>query len=173
MATSRRGGGNVAGANFFILFSEFGPFVGISAAAFSQGMNGGFGPSQSGASGTAGLEASARVGVGLEGVLDESGDGLIFAGVGYRQDGPAQGETTIPGRGALTLRVRAPFWLNPGGHGCCGSPVSSCLTEDVENDGSASNAGFDRPIETSVVSPVNAPTPNLRTNWPGRNSCGV
>ena len=65
-------------------------------------------------SGTAGLEASARVGVGLEGVLDESGDGLIFAGVGYRQDGPAQGETTIPGRGALTLRVRAPFWLVPG-----------------------------------------------------------
>jgi hypothetical protein len=54
------------------------------------------------------------VGVGLEGVLDESGDGLISAGVDYRQDRPAQGETTIPGRGALTLRVRAPFWLIPG-----------------------------------------------------------
>jgi hypothetical protein len=54
------------------------------------------------------------VGLGLEGVLDESGDGLVFAGLGYRQDGAAQGEATIPGRGALTLRLRAPFWLIPG-----------------------------------------------------------
>ena len=94
--------------------SELGSFVGVSAAALAQPMNGGFGTSQSGASGTAGLETSVRVGMGLEGVLDESGDGLVFAGVGYRLDGAAQGETTIPGRGALTLRVRAPFWLVPG-----------------------------------------------------------
>ena len=94
--------------------SEFGPFVGVSAAVLSQAMNGGFGTSQSGASGTVGLETSVRVGIGLEGVLDESGDGLVFAGVGYRQDAAGEGETTIPGRGALTLRVRAPFWLLPG-----------------------------------------------------------
>jgi len=79
-----------------------------------QGMNGGFGTNQTGASGTGGLETSIRVGIGLEGVLDESGDGLVFAGLGYRQDGAAQGAATIPGRGALTLRVRAPFWLIPG-----------------------------------------------------------
>ncbi|RSL18495.1 hypothetical protein EDE15_4080 [Edaphobacter aggregans] len=230
--------------------SEFGPFVGISAAAFSQGMNGGFGASQSGASGTAGLEASGRVGVGLEGVLDESGDGLIFAGVGYRQDGPAQGETTVPGRGALTLRVRAPFWLIPGDmviatpllaltspkklktmavQAANGglipwqtgiatpigrfqfvlgreagiswykldthnpmqlptpgvAPLDSTLVSvrSIQVDfpileyrpfrsfyrSQTSSAliqfyaGFDRPTETSVVSPVNAPTPNLRT----------
>lgn len=94
--------------------SELGPFLGVSAAAFGQGMNAGFGINQLGVSGTGGLETSVRVGVGLEGVLDESGDGLVFVGLGYRQDGAAQGEATIPGRGALTLGVRAPFWLVPG-----------------------------------------------------------
>jgi hypothetical protein len=94
--------------------SEIGPFVGVSAAALGQAMNGGFGNNQSGASGTGGLETSVRLGIGLEGVLDESGDGLVYAGLGYRQDGAAQGEATIPGRGAVTLRLRAPFWLVPG-----------------------------------------------------------
>jgi len=94
--------------------SELGPFMGVSAAVFGQGMNGGFATNLTGASGTGGLETSVRVGMGLEGVLDESGDGLVFASVGYRQDGAAQGEATIPGRGALTLGVRAPFWLVPG-----------------------------------------------------------
>lgn len=77
-------------------------------------MSGGFGTNQTGASGTGGLETSVQVGLGLEGVLDEAGDGSVFAGLGYRQDGKSQGEATIPGRGALTLRVRAPFWLVPG-----------------------------------------------------------
>jgi len=94
--------------------SELGPFVGVHAAVFGQGTNGGFGPNQAGASGTGGLETSLRVGIGLEGVLDEAGDGLAFVGFGYRQDGAAQGEATIPGRAAFTLGVRAPFWLVPG-----------------------------------------------------------
>ena len=94
--------------------SELGPFVGVSAAVIGQAMNGGFGSNQSGASANAGLELAIRAGIGLEGVLDESGDGLVFAGLGYRQDGAAHGEATTPGRGALTLRVRAPFWLIPG-----------------------------------------------------------
>jgi len=94
--------------------SEIGTFVGVSAAVLGQGMNGGFGSNQSGASGTGGLETSVRVGVGLDDVLDESGDGLMFASLGYRLDGKALGEATIPGRGALTLRGRAPFWLVPG-----------------------------------------------------------
>lgn len=94
--------------------AELGPFIGVSAAVLGSGLNGGFGSNQSGASATGGLEAAVRVGVGLEGVLDQSGDGLVFAGVGYRQDGPATGTATTPGRGGLNLRFRAPFWLIPG-----------------------------------------------------------
>ena len=94
--------------------TELGPFVGVSAAVLGGALAGGFGSNQTGASADGGLEAAVRVGVGLEGVLDESGDGLLFAGVGLRQDGPAGGTATVPGRGALNVRLRAPFWLIPG-----------------------------------------------------------
>jgi len=52
--------------------------------------------------------------VGLEGVLDESSDGLAFAEVGFRTDKHASGTATVPGRSAITARFRAPFWLVPG-----------------------------------------------------------
>jgi hypothetical protein len=94
--------------------SEFGPFVGTSTAVRAALVSGGFAPNQTGATANAGLEAALRVGVGLEDVLDKSGDGLMFAGIGYRQDSATQGAATVPGRGALTVRVRAPFWLIPG-----------------------------------------------------------
>ena len=66
--------------------AELGPFVGVSAAARGATLAGGFGSTQTGASTTGGLEAAVRVGLGLEGVLNESGDGLVFAEVGLRQD---------------------------------------------------------------------------------------
>jgi hypothetical protein len=94
--------------------SEFGPFLGTSTATRVALMSGGFAPNQSGASINADLEAAVRVGLGLEDVLDESGDGLVFAGIGYRQDSATLGTATVPTRGAITVRVRAPFWLIPG-----------------------------------------------------------
>lgn len=94
--------------------SELGPFVGVSAAALGEALNGGLGSIQEGASGIGGLQTGIRIGVGLEGVLDESGDGLVFADFGYRQDAASRGTASIPGQGAFTLRLRAPFWLIPG-----------------------------------------------------------
>jgi hypothetical protein len=63
---------------------------------------------------TGGLEGAVRMGLGLEGVLNEAGDGLIFAEAGLRQDASALGAATVPGRGAITARLRVPFWLIPG-----------------------------------------------------------
>ena len=94
--------------------AELGPFVGVSAAARGATLAGGFGSTQTGASTTGGLEAAVRVGLGLEGVLNESGDGLVFAEVGLRQDAATLGAATLPGRTALTVRLRVPFWLIPG-----------------------------------------------------------
>jgi hypothetical protein len=94
--------------------AELGPFIGLSAAALGGASDGGFGSNQTGASSTGGLEVALRVGVGLEGVLDQSGDGLVFAGVGLREDAPSGEASTVPGRGALTLSLRIPFWLIPG-----------------------------------------------------------
>ena len=94
--------------------AELGPFVGLSTAFRGGVLTRGFGPTQTDVSTTAGLEAAVRVGVGLEGVLNESSDGLAFVEVGARADKHASGVATLPGRGAITARLRAPFWLIPG-----------------------------------------------------------
>jgi hypothetical protein len=94
--------------------SELGPFVGLSTALRGGAISRGFGTNQTGGSAIGGLDAAVRVGVGLEGVLDESSDGLVFAEIGIREDKHASGTATLPGRGALTARFRVPFWLIPG-----------------------------------------------------------
>jgi hypothetical protein len=108
--------------------SELGLFIGLSAGASTVFVNGGFGADQTIGGIMGDLEMGLRVGFGLEGVIDQSGDGLVFVDLAVRQDSAstmpftteedvAQGgafTAAIPARGAVTLRVRAPFWLVPG-----------------------------------------------------------
>jgi len=94
--------------------AELGPFVGLSAALRLGVLSRGFGTTQTNVSTTGGLEVNLRAGVGLEGVLNESSDGLVFAEIGIREDRHASGVATVPGRGAVATRFRAPFWLIPG-----------------------------------------------------------
>ena len=94
--------------------TEMGPFIGISTG-FRGGVPAhGFGSGESGASVTPGIELSARVGLGMDGVLDEASDGLIFLEGGVRDDSHSSGAAAIPGRAAITARLRMPFWLIPG-----------------------------------------------------------
>ena len=94
--------------------AELGPFVGLSTAVSGAVLSRGFGSTQTDVSTTGGLEAAFRVGIGLEGILNESSDGLVFVEIGVREDKHASGVATIPGRGAVTTRFRAPYWLIPG-----------------------------------------------------------
>ena len=94
--------------------SELGAFIGLSTGLRGGALTRGFGATQNNASATGGLDAAVRFGVGLEGVLNESSDGLTFIEIGAREDKHASGTATLPGRGALTARFRAPFWLIPG-----------------------------------------------------------
>ncbi len=108
--------------------SELGPFIGVAPAILAYGSDRGFGLEQSQATGNAGLEVAVRAGVGLEGVLNETGDGLIFLDLGFRQDGASTARAAaipeasqvaslaaaVPGRMAFTARLRMPFWLIPG-----------------------------------------------------------
>jgi len=94
--------------------AELGPFIGLSTAVRGGALGGGFGSTQSGVSATGGLDAAVRLGIGLEGVLNESSDGQAFVEFGIRQDAATNGSVRIPGRGALTARFRAPYWLIPG-----------------------------------------------------------
>ena len=58
--------------------AELGPFLGVSSAASVEGLDGGFGSGQNSPSGVGSLELAVRAGLGLEGVMSESGDGLVW-----------------------------------------------------------------------------------------------
>jgi len=103
-------------------------FVGFVPVLRGSILSGGFGTEQKTAGLVGGLEESIRFGVGLDGVLNESGDGLAFLGLGWRQDGSstagivddpgtqAYGNllAAIPGRSAISARLRLPFYVIPG-----------------------------------------------------------
>ncbi|HKE28201.1 MAG TPA: hypothetical protein VKB88_37890, partial [Bryobacteraceae bacterium] len=94
--------------------SEIGPFLGLSSAVSGTALGGGFGSTQSGEGMAGRLDAAVRLGVGLEGVLNESSDGMVSIDLGVRQDSSERGGASIPGRSAVVLRWRVPFWLVPG-----------------------------------------------------------
>jgi hypothetical protein len=107
--------------------SELGPFVGVVPAIRAATIGGGFGATQTSVGGIGGLELSARVGLGLEGIINESGDGLVFLDLGFRQDASSTSTITgqpeleelgavgaaVPDRATLSARIRMPFWLVP------------------------------------------------------------
>jgi hypothetical protein len=107
--------------------SELGMFLGISGSLTGQTNEGGFGTTQTDKGSIGGIEANLRFGFGLDGVLNQSGDGLVFIQCGVRQDAastnqfhdpyssaPIPNTSVIPGRGAYNIRLRLPFWLIPG-----------------------------------------------------------
>ncbi len=107
--------------------SEVGAFVGLAAAIDLRGISGGFAEGQSSNGAIAGVDLGFRAGLGLEGALGDSGDGLAYLQVGFRSDSPStngfsntglvqSGALTaaVPARTALSTRVRMPYYLVPG-----------------------------------------------------------
>jgi hypothetical protein len=94
--------------------SELGPFLGVSSGVSVEALSGGFGSNQTYPAVNGALDLSFRLGLGVQGVLNASSDGLTFIDAGIRQDSSAHGGSSLPGRGAIALRGRAPFWLIPG-----------------------------------------------------------
>jgi len=104
--------------------AEVGMFVGFSPAMRGWLLSGGFSTAQKTIGVSGGLEIAGRFGIGLDGVLNEAGDGLAFLDVGWRQDGSSSigllpypefnafGSlfAAIPGRSALSARLRLPFF---------------------------------------------------------------
>jgi hypothetical protein len=108
--------------------AELGMFLGFVPSLRGSLISGGFGIDQETAGLTGGIETSLRLGAGLDGVLNESGDGLAFLEIGWRQDGSSTTNVVdapelqaygnllaaIPGRSAFSARLRLPFYLIPG-----------------------------------------------------------
>jgi len=108
--------------------SELGFFIGLAASVTGTVINRSFGQSQNYPGFISGLDATIKIGVGLDGVLSESSDGLAFIGFGFkRENGASSGvvnlpETkaygnllsSIPARSSLNVKLRCPFFLVPG-----------------------------------------------------------
>lgn len=108
--------------------AELGAFLGVSTAMRAASWHSGFSPDQTTPGGSGGIGMNFRVGLGLDGIINESGDGLVFLDVGIFQDGASGMDfsddldfdasadlvAAIPSRQGLTARIRMPFWLLPG-----------------------------------------------------------
>lgn len=108
--------------------SEVGPFAGISSSLRGAFASGGLDAESPATRWTGTMDLSARVGLGLDALLGEMGDGQIFlqAGISYA----AKQSTTctdcsgaeifaglfprVPARTGISTRIRLPFWLIPG-----------------------------------------------------------
>jgi hypothetical protein len=148
--------------------AELGMFIGVVPALRGATLNGGFGVNQETAGGLGGIDVAVRLGVGLEGVLNESGDGLIFLDLGWRQDGSttmsygdspaldAAGQITsaIPGRDAVVIRFRMPFWLIPGDMLLIAPILAIASPEALANVGVQAVNGGLIPWQAGIATPI-------------------
>lgn len=108
--------------------AEVGPFVGFVGAGDLRVVNGGHDPALGANGWIGGADLSLRAGLGLDGVIGESGDGLVFGSIGLRGDtrsshnrlgsAPALdafgGVAAIGSRFGISTRFRMPFYALPG-----------------------------------------------------------
>ena len=108
--------------------AEVGTFIGFAGAIDLRGVDGGFDPAITANGLLGGADLSMRAGLGLDGVLGEGGDGLVFVSLGVRGDtqsssrrpvsspalDAAGGVAAIPSRFGIATRLRMPFYLVPG-----------------------------------------------------------
>jgi len=108
--------------------AEIGPFVGIASGVSGEGADGGFVAGREG--GVLGaLDVGLKLGLGIDALLGDSGDGLVFIQGGIvlqsRSTGSCGTECPsdpilqpfvpgVPSRSGLSFRLRVPFWLLPG-----------------------------------------------------------
>jgi hypothetical protein len=108
--------------------AEVGPFVGFVGSGDLRTINGGYVPSVTSSGWIGGADLSLRAGLGLDGVIGESGDGLVFGSIGLRGDTSstnelpisqpaieaAGGVAAVRSRFGVSSRLRMPFYVIPG-----------------------------------------------------------
>jgi hypothetical protein len=108
--------------------SEVGVFMGLAGSMDGRIVDGGFAAGQGADGFLGGLDLSFRLGLGLDGVMNDGGDGLVYASLGLRTDTPSTNELSdtthgplaggnltaaIPARTGISTRLRMPFYLVP------------------------------------------------------------
>ncbi len=147
--------------------AELGPFIGLAGAIDQRQLRNGFDPRQTERGRMTGLDVSLRLGLSLEGVIGDSGDGLVYAAVGMRADAASSNKflpgsvlndgggilAAVPARTGPSLRLRAPFFLVPGDLLLL-SPLALAAPEAYAAMAvTASNGGF-IPWQLGLATPV-------------------
>jgi len=148
--------------------SEIGPFIGISPAVVMSAVSGGFGMAQKTVGPLSGLEFAVHMGLGTDGVLNKSGDGLVFLDLGWRldkassiklSDDPVYSQfgsilSAFPSRETLYGRFRMPFYLVPGDL-LVAAPFLYFLAPNVLNTmvATAGQGGL-IPWQTGIITPI-------------------
>lgn len=109
--------------------AEIGPFAGVTGGFQGSWTSGSFASPEADGRAAGAVNVGIRVGIGLDALLSETGDGQIFleGGVTYHAreqaacSGPECGNEVfaelfprVPARQGLTARLRLPYWLLPG-----------------------------------------------------------
>jgi hypothetical protein len=148
--------------------SEIGPFVGIAPAGRLPVTSGGFSDSQQTFGFIPGLEVAAHIGLGMDGVLNETSDGLAFVDLGWRLDGassikierdPGYKEfgsilSAIPSREALYFRIRLPYYVIPGDLIILGPLLLIVSPNALNNVVATAGAGGLIPWQSGMVTPL-------------------
>jgi hypothetical protein len=148
--------------------SELGTFIGFAPSVRLNVFSGGFSPDQATIGAVPGLEVAVHVGLGMEGVLNQSGDGLVFLDLGYRLDGPSTVKynydpenapvasviPVIPSRDAFYIRFRMPYYVVPGDLLFAGPIVYLFSKESFTKMVATAGMGGLLPWQTGLVSSV-------------------
>jgi hypothetical protein len=148
--------------------SELGAFIGIQPAARVSVLSGGFGTDQKTVGVVPGLEIALHIGLGMEGVLNESGDGLVFLDLGWRLDGASTIKikqdpayqyfgsilSAIPSREAFYFRFRMPFYVVPGDLLIAGPLMLLFSPKSLNKTIATAGQGGLIPWQTGMVTPI-------------------
>jgi hypothetical protein len=108
--------------------AEIGSFLGVVSGFSFLGADGGFVAGNSGGA-QGSLDVGLRLGVGLDALLGDGGDGLLYLQGGISMQSRSSGSCEpycssdpliqqfvpgVPARTGLSLRLRMPYWLIPG-----------------------------------------------------------
>lgn len=109
--------------------AEIGPFAGVTGGFQGSWAGGSFAATDSSGRATGSVNVGVRVGLGLDALLSETGDGQVFleggltyhareqaacSGAGCGNEVFAELFPRVPARQGLTARLRLPYWLLPG-----------------------------------------------------------
>jgi len=148
--------------------SELGPFIGIAPGGGISFTSGGFEKSQQETGAIPGLEIAVHMGLGMDGVLNKSGDGLVFLDLGWRLDGASSVKiineadykafgtilSAIPSREALYARLRLPYYLIPGDLLILGPIMMAFFPKSLNKVVTTAGQGGLIPWQSGIITPV-------------------